>query len=91
MNNIITGYDLSGAAGQILMMLLIAFALGVIFGYLVRAPRDGTQKERVIHVGPARMPVSLPSPQKEQVVTKVAHDASAKGFGKLQPNATQQS
>ena len=91
MNNIITGYDLSGAAGQILMMLLIAFALGVIFGYLIRAPREGTQKERVIHVGPARMPVSLPSPQKEHGSAKSAPETSGKGFGKLQPNATPQS
>ena len=82
MNTVITGYDLAGATGQILMMLLIAFALGAIFGYLIRAPRE-EQKEGVIHVGPTPLPVSLPSPKTSSAV-KSTIELPSKGFGKLQ-------
>lgn len=36
---VVTAVDIGGPAGQILLMLFIAFALGTTFGYLIREPR----------------------------------------------------
>lgn len=57
---IATAYDIAGATGQILFMLLIAFGLGFACGYFVR-PRNNS-RQHIIFAGPRTEKESLPPP-----------------------------
>jgi len=54
--NPLTAYDLADASGEILIMLLISFVLGVMFGHLIsRAKRESVSSSDIIQ---------LPAPSK---------------------------
>lgn len=48
-SNAVHLYDIAGATGQILIMLFIAFALGVVFGFYLLHDRKG-RGENIIHL-----------------------------------------
>lgn len=69
----LSAYDLADASGEILIMLLISFVLGVMFGHLIsRAKKESASPTEIIH---------LPAPNEYNVLTRSDNLQIIEGVG----------
>lgn len=75
-SNAVHLYDVAGATGQILIMLFVAFSLGVVFGFYLLHERKG-RGENIIHLNAPTPRTALP-PVVERDDLKVVEGVGSK-------------